>query len=469
VVEELPMLSIKLKKYGYVVCLIVLLVGLNCKGTVQGKIEQILSRKDQAKVKFSILITDPKTGKAVFSRNENFVLIPASNMKLVTSFAALKYLGKEFEFVTTAAIRDKNLFIIGSGDPLLGFADANNSDFISKIIAGLKEQNVNEIKGIVIDSSVFEDNRSHPNWPRDQLNRPYACEVSGLNYNANCVKISAINKDGQIILTTEPATDYLTLINKVRPANKGSSAIGAYRTEKENVVIIKGKCRRPASFDVAIERPAAFFGVLLAENLNRSGIKTSGRLTVKSVNPEQMQVITEQRTAIIDVLARCNKDSFPLAAESLFKTLGARLIAGGRGGSWRNGQKAIADYLTSLGAEPNSFNIDDGRGLSSKNKLTADIIVRVLSDAYSSSLWPIFRNTLASGGIDGTLQKYFYQNKYRGKVFAKTGYINGVRALSGSFTAGDKEYIFSMLANDANFNTKAAMYDIIKAIIDEKG
>jgi D-alanyl-D-alanine carboxypeptidase/D-alanyl-D-alanine-endopeptidase (penicillin-binding protein 4) len=463
------MLSEKLKKYGYFVCLIVLLGSLNCKGVVQGKIDQILSRKDQTKVKFSILITDAKTGKVVFSQNENLSLTPASNMKLVTSFAALKFLGKEFEFVTTAAISGKTLFIIGSGDPLLGLADTNSSDFVSKIVSALKEKNINEIEDIVIDSSVFEDNRSHPAWPPDQLNRPYACEVSGLNYNGNCIKISAFNKDGQIILTTEPQTDYLTLINKVQPANKGDSAIGAYRTEKENVLIVSGKCRHPASFDVAIERPAAFFGFLLAENLNNSGIKTSGRLTVKTVSSERLQILAEQRTAIIDVLARCNKDSFQLAAESLFKTLGERPIAGGRGGSWQGGQKAITDYLISLEAEPNSFNIDDGSGLSSKNKLTADIIVRVLSDAYSSNLWPIFRNTLAAGGIDGTLQKYFYQNKYRGKVFAKTGYINSVRALSGAFTAGDKEYLFSMLANDANFNTKVAMYDIIKMIIDEEG
>ncbi|MDD5135116.1 MAG: D-alanyl-D-alanine carboxypeptidase/D-alanyl-D-alanine-endopeptidase [Phycisphaerae bacterium] len=445
-----------------------MLTSLNSKGAAQKEIEQILARKDQAKVKFSILITEAETGKAVFRRSENLSLTPASNMKLVTSFAALKYLGKEFEFVTTAAIVGKSLFIIGSGDPLLGLADVNNSDFISKIISAIKEKNINEIEDIVIDSSVFEDNRCHPNWPPDQLNRPYACEVSGLNYNGNCLKISAINRDGQIILTTEPATDYLTLINKVQPLSKGDSAIGAYRTEKENVIIVNGKCRRPASFDVAIERPAAFFGFLLAENLNNSGIKTSGRLTVKTVGSERLQILVEQRTAIIDVLARCNKDSFQLAAESLFKTLGARLIAGGRGGSWQNGQKAVTDYLISLGAEPTNFNIDDGSGLSSKNKLTADIIVRVLSDAYSSNLWPMFRDTLASGGIDGTLQKYFYQNKYRGKVFAKTGYINGVRALSGSFIAGDKEYIFSMLANDANFNTKVAMYDIIKAIIDEE-
>ena len=182
---------------------------------------------------------------------------------------------------------------------------------------------------------------------------------------------------------------------------------------------------------MAIERPAAFFGALLAENLNKAGIKTSGHLTMANVNPEKLQILVEHRTGIVEVLKQCNKDSFHLAAECLFKTLGARLITGGRGGSWQAGQKALTDYLVSLGADAGSFNIDDGSGLSSQNKLSAGIIVRVLADAYSSDLWPVFKDTLAAGGIDGTLKKYFYQNKYRGKVFAKTGYINSVRALSG--------------------------------------
>ena len=447
--------------------LIVLLNGVSCIASLQDKITQILSKKDQAKVKFGILITESNSGSVVFGRNENLALTPASNMKLVTSFTALKHLDSQFEFITTASISGKNLVIIGSGDPLLGTDGNDSSGFISQIISSLKERNVNEIEDIIIDSSVFDNYRSHSNWPPDQLNRPYACEISGLNYNANCVKISAVNKNGQVILSTEPQTNYLTLINKVQLTGKGDSAIGSYRTEKENVLIVNGKCRQPASFDVAIENPAAFFSVLLAENLDKAGIKVYGHLTIAAANSEQLQMLVEKRTPINEVLRQCNKDSFQLAAESLFKTLGAKLIAGGRGGSWQTGQKAVTDYLTGLGAEPNSFYIDDGSGLSSKNKLTAAIIVRVLSDAHSSGLWPVFRATLAEGGVDGTLSKYFYQDKYRGKIFAKTGYINGVRALSGACIAGDKEYLFSILTNDANYNTKEAIFNIVKAIIDE--
>ena len=471
-VERLPMLSSGIKKYVFF--LVVLVLHTGCIASLQEKITQIISSKDQTNVKFGIIIIEPRSGERIFEYNENLPLVPASNVKLITSFAALKFLGPQFEFVTVAAISGKNLVIIGSGDPLLGLVDVNNSDsnnpggFISDIIRALKEKNITEIEDIVIDSSVFDDVRTHPNWPKEQLNRPYACEVSGLNYNANCVKISAFQKDGQIILTTEPQTSYLTLVNKVQPVSKGDSAIGSYRTDKENVIIVYGKYKQAASFDVAIERPAAFFGALLAENLDKAGIKTSGHLTVASVNPEKLQILVEHRTGIIEVLKQCNKESFQLAAECLFKTLGAKRITGGKAGSWQGGQKVLTDYLASLGADEEWFYIDDGSGLSGQNKLTAGLIARVLADAYSNDLWPVFKNTLAVGGIDGTLKKYFYQNKYRGKIFAKTGYINSVRALSGVCTTGQREYLFSILTNDANYKTKEAIFDIVKAIIDEE-
>ncbi len=485
-VETSPMLSEGVKKYTF--CLIVLALGVRCNASLQEKIEQIISRKDQANVKFGILVTEPRSGACIFGHNENLPLIPASNMKLVTSFAALKFLGQQFECVTIAAISGKKLVVVGSGDPLLGLADENSpdsnkfSDFLSDIVRTLKERNITEIEDIVIDSSVFDDVRVHPNWPREQLNRPYACEVGGLNYNANRIKISAFQKDGQVELSTEPNTAYLSLINKVQPVSKGESAIGSYRTEKENVVVVSGKCRQAASFDTAIERPAAFFGTLLAENLNKAGIKTSGHLIFDNISPdfgepsvrspkdsraEKLQMLVEHRTGMTNVLKQCNKDSFQLAAECLFKILGARLITGGRSGSWQGGQKVLTDYLESLGADVGSFYIDDGSGLSSQNRLSAAVIVKVLADAHSSDLWLVFKDTLAAGGVDGTLRKYFYQDEYRGKVFAKTGYINSVRALSGTCTTDRGEYIFSILTNDANYKTKEAIFDIVKAIIDE--
>lgn len=437
-----------------------------CGASLQEKIEQIISRKDQKKVEYGIMVLDAQTGSQIFSHNPSTPMTPASNMKLVTSFTALKHLGIDYKFVTKAGLINNKLVVIGAGDPLLGLA---GKDFIGQITEALKAKSIQKLDSIIIDSSIFDNERVNPNWPKAQLNRPYACEINGLNYNGNCIKISVAKTDDEIKLTKEPETEFLQLINNVKPASKGSSAIGSNRTEQENAIIVYGKYRNPASFDVAIEKPAMLFGCLLSENLGRAGIQIKSPLTEAFVNQKGMQIIAQFNTPIIEVIQNCNKDSLQIAAECLLKTLAANTITGGRAGNWQAGRKAIEDYLTNLGIDKAEFYIDDGSGLSSVNKLSANVLTQVLLDAYKSKFWPGFKQTLAIGGIDGTIRKQFYKDRHRSRVFAKTGYINGVRSLSGLCIAADndREYIFSIITNNANYPTKKAVFDIVEAIIDE--
>jgi len=68
--------------------------------------------------------------------------------------------------------------------------------------------------------------------------------------------------------------------------------------------------------------------------------------------------------------------------------------------------------------------------------------------------------------VDGTIAKYFKEEKYKGKIFGKTGYMAGVRAFSGVCSAADGDYIFSIIANSTNSKTRSAFHDIAKAIFD---
>jgi D-alanyl-D-alanine carboxypeptidase/D-alanyl-D-alanine-endopeptidase (penicillin-binding protein 4) len=465
VVESLPMSNIRTRYFA--ILALVFLQQLACGATLQDKIKEIISRKDQNNVQYSIMVLDAQTGNCVFSDNPLRPLTPASNMKLVTSFTTLKRLGENYNFVTKAGLIDQKLVVIGSGDPLLGLP---GKDFITKIVDSLKAKGINKLDGVIIDSSIFDGEYSHPNWPKAQLNRPYACEISGLNYNGNCIKITATNNAGKIKLAKEPNTMFLRLLNNVSAISKGETAIGANRTEQENMSIVYGKCKNTASFDVAIERPSLFFGYLLCESLGRAGVAIANpAVTEAGVNPQNMQIVAEFNTPIMEVLHNCNKDSLHIAAEALLKTLAAS-SSGGKAGSWQGGRNAIDSYLASLGASKGEYYIDDGSGLSSVNKLSANVLTKVLLDAYKSPLWPAFKQTLAVGGVDGTIKKQFYKAKYKNRVFAKTGYISGVRALSGvCVTLGtNKEYIFSIVTNNANYPTKKAIFDIVQSIMDSQ-
>jgi D-alanyl-D-alanine carboxypeptidase len=128
---------------------------------------------------------------------------------------------------------DGKLVVIGRGDPLWGDekTDAKLGRGVGwifdDIFETLKQSDVNSVGDVVVDSTFFDDMRVHDSWPRDQINRPYACEVCGLNYNGNCVRITARNVEGQVRLETEPKTGYLNIVNKVKAISKGSSAIGS--------------------------------------------------------------------------------------------------------------------------------------------------------------------------------------------------------------------------------------------------
>jgi len=440
------------------------LIGQAAYGSsLQQKIEQVLARKDQKSVDYTISIINPYTGSKIYGHNPLTPLTPASNMKLLTSFTSLKTLGSDYKFITKAGLVGGKLVIIGAGDPLLGYA---GKDFVNPVAEALKAKGVTQLETIAVDSSIFDAQFVNPNWPSSQLNRDYSSEVCGLNYNGNCIKISALLSGGKVSLAKQPDTEFLKLLNNVKAISGGDNAIGSNRTENKNTIVVYGKCKSAASFDVAVEQSDMFLGTLIYEAVNRAGISVLNPLTEEKGVPQPMEIVAQIEPPIVEVLHQCNKNSLNIAAESLFKTLAAK--TSGQSGTWQAGRTAVGNYLLSLGADNTEFYIDDGSGLSSANKVSSNVITLVLLDAYKSPLWPTFKQTLAVGGIDGTIRKQFYKEKYKNKVFAKTGYINGVRALSGICVgASGKEYIFSIIANKANYPTKKALSDIVEAIIDE--
>ncbi len=123
-------------------------------------------------------------------------------------------------------------------------------------------------------------------------------------------------------------------------------------------------------------------------------------------------------------------------------------------------------YLRTLGAADSQFVLDDGSGLSRKNKLTANVITKVLLAQYNGRNRKFFMGSLAAGGVSGTIVKYFKEPAYKGNIIGKTGYISGVRSFSGLCKTAKGDYIFSILTSGGSPTTRTAINDIEKAIID---
>ena len=100
-----------------VVCVVLCDVGL---GAIATRIDGIIGQKAYAKVQFGICVVKAEDGEVVYNRNANKAMVPASNMKIVTSAAALRYLGADHEYKTEVGLVGDKLIVTGSGDPLLG-------------------------------------------------------------------------------------------------------------------------------------------------------------------------------------------------------------------------------------------------------------------------------------------------------------------------------------------------------------
>ena len=444
------------------------------KADLASRVDGIVRPSLKQKVRFSIHIVKADSGGTVYNHDANELMIPASNMKIITTASALKYLGPDYEYKTKVGLCNDTLVVIGSGDPLLGDekTDAkygrDKGWLFEDIIKLLKQNDIKAIKDIIVDSSVFDDQRVHPSWPKNDINKWYACEVSGLNFNDNCIALSTKNTHGKVAVIIEPQTSFISFTNKVVPISKGSSAVGTYRNREPNKIVVYGKCKdRAGPFDVAIERPAAFFGFLVAENLAKTGIKTNGKLIEKPLLDDyNIRIIADYSTLLTDCLERCNKDSLGLAAEALLKTIAAHNNPDGKNGSWDRGRELISEFLLALGIDESQFYIDDASGLSRKNELSAYAITKVLLSIYNSRNWELYKDSLAVGGVDGTIARYFKEQRYKGKISGKTGYINSVKSFSGVCSTEKGDYIFSILANNTNAYTRTVINDIAKAIFD---
>jgi D-alanyl-D-alanine carboxypeptidase/D-alanyl-D-alanine-endopeptidase (penicillin-binding protein 4) len=438
------------------------------------RIDTILTRSSLRRVLFSARIVSARTGEVVYERNPHLALIPASNMKIVTSAAALEYLGRDFSFVTRAGLCGDALVIKGSGDPLLGDkeTDARNGHgsqpFVKEIASRFAELAVDSVSDIIIDTSIFDDQRVHPSWPRNQLHQKYACEVSGLNYNGNCVAISAANRNGKAVLELGPPTDYVKLINALTVWRSRRSWFSVQRTGVPGELVVRGNCRTAAGpYAVAVENPALFFGHLLKNALIQAGVKVGGQV-LEGPAPEgcEFRSLAECATSIGDCLLRTNKDSLGLAAEAMLKRLGAQSNPEGCRGSWEGGQRVLFEYLRALGADEGEFVVADGSGLSRDNRLSANALTRVLMHLAAGADWELYKSTLAVGGLDGTIETHFWEKKYRGRVLAKSGYILAVRALSGIIRTDSGDYVFSILGNKAGSGARTAIDGAAKAVID---
>ncbi len=221
---------------------------------------------------------------AIYRHQDDEPLTPASNLKVVTTSAALDRLGSQFRFRTQLVLHDGDLILIGDGDPSFGDAELLSKSgwdvttVFKNWAAGLKKLNLPPLRNIIVDDSIFEENFVHPDWPADQTDKRYVAEVAGMNLNANCVDfLVRTTSPGELVKAfMDPATRYVGFRNEC--VTGGENAIGLSRSPGTNQIEMRGQARQSTDVPVSvtIHDPPMFAATVLAETLSSAGVRHSG-------------------------------------------------------------------------------------------------------------------------------------------------------------------------------------------------
>lgn len=443
-------------------------------GGLSRQVDALVRDARLGSARIGISIVDMQTGESLVSVDADTPYIPASNMKVLSTGAALHVLGKDYVFRTELLRVGDDFVLRGSGDPALGdpeFLAAHGMNLTSDqlldaLARAAADAGITSWDEFIVDDRAFDREIIHPRWPTDQLDKHYCAPVAGVNFHRNVLDFfpnPAADGVGPPTFQLQPGAPWIARDVRVnaKSVSRGQNTIWVRRDPVQNRFTLVGEVRYPSQMPirVSVHDPAILAGQLLADRLTRAGVAPAnpgpdGFGPVRLANPgedlSQGKVIAVVTTPLVDILELCNHESINLYADALIKAIGHAVS--GEPGSWQNGGSVLRMVLAErLGPDAAaSTTISDGSGMSRQNAVTPKVFTAWLESLYEDpALGSAFVESLASVG-EGTLDDRFRQTRLRNALRAKSGYINGVRTLSGYLIHEDsgRALAFSILIND---------------------
>lgn len=443
-------------------------------GDFRAGIDAVLGDPVLARGTWGVLVKSLRSGETIYALNPRKLLIPASNMKVVTLAAAADRLGWDFTFETKLYAAGRigdgvlagDLVVVGGGDPSIALADGSADRAFGAWADRLAQLGVRTIAGRVVgDDNAFEDQTLGFGWSWDDLADDYAAGVGALQFNENAVRVTVAPGPGagdQAAVSAEPPGSGVEIDNRARTvASGGPTALQARRLPGHQRLSIGGTIAlgaEPAVLTVAVDNPTLFFVQSLRRALIARGIDVRGpAVDVDDVTDAPAvegaaPVLTYRSPPLSTLAVRLMKSSQNQYAETLLKALGA---SGGQTATAAAGRAAAEEVFQRWGVDAGGLIQRDGSGLSRYDYVSAEALVTILTHVYHDArLRAPFEASLPVAGRDGTLANRLKGTPAEGNVRAKTGSMSQVRGLSGYVTGADGEpLVFCLLAN--NFETAA--------------
>ena len=428
--------------------LLIILTSCSVSRQIAKQADAILLKDSSISTGFiGISIYEPATGKYWYNYNATKYFTPASNTKLFSLYAGMKYLGDSLVGLRYQNNSDAEINIFPAADPTFMHSDFKNQPILD-FLKGIKKK--------INFSYSWNENALGYGWAWDDYNDDYMVERSSFPIYGNTVKLkyesSQYSKDNlKIKWTTIPPffNDYIDSIYTI-PLNRrnSDSAIAKRRSmkfyakrdlENNNIKLL------PAVSDFSTQEiPFHTRNILTAkEILNKDFAIDIQQVRIEDLNiklfpSEEIHVIHSQPTDSLFKPMMHRSDNF-FAEQTLLMTSNERL------GYMKDA--AIIDTLlaTDLKDMPQRPKWVDGSGLSRYNLFTPQSFIYILNKMSNEFGLTRLKTILPTGG-EGTLKSWY--KKDSSFIFAKTGTLSNNCALSGFLiTNSGKLLIFSILAN----------------------
>jgi len=378
-----------------------------------------------------ISIYEPGANKYWFNYQGDHYFTPASNTKIPTCYAAMKYLGDSLEGVLKME-NDTAIFIFPTGDPTLLHPDFKNQPVISFL--------QNAEKKVYITDLVWKEHPLGAGWSWDDYNDSYMAERSPMPVYGNIIKwIQENNRIDPSIVYSLPEVNWEVDFDTATANNffvRRSMSENRYRVtegkeelkEQKIPFVTNGLSAAVELLPDTIHKtlnlvtPQAYQRQFLGKNAQLTAIHSQATDSVL----KPMMHTSDNFFAEQVLLMVAHKFNIPMNDESIIDTL----------------------LKTDLKDLPQKPAWADGSGLSRYNLFSPQDLVFILNKLKNDFGMERIKNLFPTGN-EGTLVNYYVPDS--GYIFAKTGTLSGVIALSGFlYTKKNKLLIFSVLVNNHN-------------------
>lgn len=393
--------------------------------------ERLLLEQDgiiNAHVGISLFDVDKE--KFLYNHQADKYFVPASNTKLFSLYAGMRFLGDSLPGIRYHETPD-SIYLEAAGDPTLLHPDFKQQPVIDWLKKSGKE--------LVIGDRNWNEKEFGYGWSWDDFNSAYMAERSPLPVFGNVIRWTQVMEktetpDGKMVdeafVFSEPEVSWKVRFN---PAKSNNFVV--VRERNDNIFYVtEGK-----EILRTVEVPFVTNGVLSAVDLLRDTIGRSVLYVPAGVTLPVTNIRYSQRTdSMLSVMMHRSDNLF---AEQVLLMVSQQLTGGMK-------TSLVIDTLlkSDLKGLPQAPRWVDGSGLSRYNQFTPQdfvwILQKMLNEFGAGRL-----NTILPGANEGTLANYY--KGLEGAIYAKTGTLSGQVALSGYLTTRKgRRLIFSVLVNN---------------------